>query len=453
MEDIKMKIRTRARIISLCSGLFLVALGFAIQGVVRTNQLQLNIENSYQRALSELSVHLDNINLNLEKARYAGTTAQLIGVASDIKSESLEAADALSQIAITDVNLETTSKFIAQTGDYANTMAKIVSQKTELSDKDRANIDSLYENSKKLSQNINDILADAQSGKLSLFKADRAVDELEQTKVTQVSALASGFQNIEENTAGLPTLIYDGPFSDNTLKKKPELTKGKKTVDRAAAKKAAAAFIGVDASKLADDGESGGNLPTYNFKVGTKSINISKSGAMVVRMVDSRLPGEVKIEPSKATEIINNLFKSKNISNMKTTYNLINKNICNVNCAYMQGDITCYTDLIKVGVALDNGEIVSYDATGYIMNHKERTMPKISVNEAAAKKNISPLLTVKKTSLALIPVGGTGEALCYEFICTDEKKNQDVIDYYNVTNGVEEQIFILLETPGGTLVM
>lgn len=448
-----MKIRTRARIISLCSGLFLVALGFAIQGIARTNQLQLNIENTYQRSLNELSVHLNNINLNLEKAKYAGTTAQLIGVASDIKSESLEASDALSQIEITDVNLETTSKFISQTGDYANTLARLVSEKAELSDNDRANIDSLYENSKKLSQDINDILAEAQSGKLSLFKTDRAINELDNTAVTQVSALASGFQNIEDNTAGLPTLIYDGPFSDNMLKKKPEMTKGRAAVDRASAKKAAAAFLGIDASKLADDGESDGNLPTFNFKVGTKSIDVSKNGAMIVRMVDSRMPGEVKIEPSKADEIINNLFKSKNILNMKTTYNLINKNICNVNCAYMLGDITCYTDLIKVGVALDNGEIVSYDATGYIMNHKDRKMPKISVKEAAAKKNISPLLTVKKTSLALIPIGGTGEALCYEFVCTDEKKKQDVIDYYNVTNEVEEQLFILLETPGGTLVM
>lgn len=448
-----MKIRTRARIVSLCSGLFLVALGFAIQGIVRTNQLQLNLENSYQRALSELSVHLDNINLNLQKAKYAGTTAQLIGVASDIKSESLEAADALSQIEITEVNLETTSKFISQTGDYANTLARLVSEKTELTDKDRANIDSLYDNSKKLSQSINDILADAQSGKISLFKTDAAVNELEKTKTTQVSALASGFQDIEKNTAGLPTLIYDGPFSDNVLKKKPELIKGMKAVDRATAKKAAAVFLGIDAGKLIDDGESDGNLPTFNFKAGTKAINVSKNGAMIVRMVDSRMPGEVKIEPSKANEIIGNLFKSKNINNMKTTYSLINKNICNVNCAYMQGNITCYTDLIKVGVALDNGEIISYDATGYITNHKERSLPKITVSEAAAKKHISPLLTVKKSSLALIPVGGTGEALCYEFICTDQKKNQDVIDYYNVTNEVEEQLFILLETPGGTLVM
>lgn len=447
------KKRYLTRIISFSVAAFIVAVGFAVQGAIRVNKLQMNVEYSYQRSLNELAAHIDNINVDLQKAKYAGTSSQLVAISNDIKSEALSASESLSHISVSNVNLQSTAKFISQTGDYANTIAKMGLNNQEITDEDRANMDSIYTNSKKLSDEINGILASVESGKLTLYKLDTSTKSFENENTQQVSALSSGFQDIEDDVSGLPSLIYDGPFSDNTLKKTPELTKNKAEVDREAARDKAANFLGVEVNKITDNGETAGNLPTFNFKYGTKDIEVSKQGGMIVRVIDSRAPTEAKYTPEEAEAKINEILAKNGIENMAKTYFLVNNNVCTVNYAYMQGDVMCYTDLIKVSISLDNCELASFDATGFIYNHKTRTLPNVSISKEDAQKNVSKFLKVNKASLTLIPVGGTGEALCWEFKCSDEKENRDVIDYYNVTNGVEERVLILLDTPGGTLTM
>ena len=76
--------------------------------------------------------------------------------------------------------------------------------------------------------------------------------------------------------------------------------------------------------------------------------------------------------------------------NMKDSYYALNDGICVVNFAQMEGDAICYTDLIKVGVALDNGEIVSIDARGYLMNHKDRTIPHAKGHQGSGSATPKP---------------------------------------------------------------
>ncbi len=42
------------------------------------------------------------------------------------------------------------------------------------------------------------------------------------------------------------------------------------------------------------------------------------------------------------------------------------------NFVYKEQNITIYPDLVKVKVALDNGEIVGFDASTYYLNHHNR---------------------------------------------------------------------------------
>lgn len=445
--------RTRIRLLSYATAGFIVTLGLAITGFWMAYALRMNIEYSYERSLGELSEHMNNIDLALQKAQYAGTMPQLVNIAGQIKTESVAAKNALSQISVSNVNFESTSKFIAQTGDYANSISRSLTESAKLTGGDRGKLKTLYKNSEKLSQNISDLVSDVQYGRITLFKSDEAIDALDRTKTQTVSAMASGFQSMEYNMAGLPSLIYDGPFSDNVLKKQPELTKGKGKISREAARGTAAKFLGLEEKALKNDGETSGNLPTYNFVSGTKNIYISKKGGYTVRMIDSRTPAASKLSTTQAVGKAKTFFKSHGILSMQPTYYLTNSNICVINCAYMQGQVTCYTDLIKIGIALDTGDIVSFDATGYIMNHKKRFLPAVRINKAAARAMLSSNLTLTKATLALIPKDGINEALCYEFKCTAENGTKNIIDYFNVTNGIEEQILILTKTPGGTLAM
>ena len=135
---------------------------------------------------------------------------------------------------------------------------------------------------------------------------------------------------------------------------------------------------------------------------------------------------------------------------MKESYYMISDGICVVNYASLQDGILCYPDLIKVGVALDSGDIVRFQAEGYLMNHTGRKLS-ASLSAADAQKKVSPNLTVQKSRLAVIPTPGLNEVLCWEFQC--QGKNGDrVLVYMNAKTGYEEEILILQSTDNGILV-
>ena len=123
-----------------------------------------------------------------------------------------------------------------------------------------------------------------------------------------------------------------------------------------------------------------------------------------------------------------------------------------MNFAYYIDKITCYTDLMKVTVSLENGDILGWDATGYIVNHRKRSFPERVMSVRECQKRLSPYLQCRTSGMALIPTDGGGEEYCYEYKCRSEE-GRDILVYINAQTGKEEQILILLENEDGTLTM
>ncbi|MBR2489742.1 MAG: germination protein YpeB, partial [Clostridia bacterium] len=111
----------------------------------------------------------------------------------------------------------------------------------------------------------------------------------------------------------------------------------------------------------------------------------------------------------------------------------------------------CYTDLLKVGVAMDDGQIVLYEASGYLTNHRNRTFKTPDYSEEDALKVLSEKLNVNSISMTLIPTDFATEVRCYEFACTS-KDGQEILVFINAETLKEENVLILLKSDGGTLV-
>ncbi|MBQ5813944.1 MAG: germination protein YpeB, partial [Clostridia bacterium] len=137
-------------------------------------------------------------------------------------------------------------------------------------------------------------------------------------------------------------------------------------------------------------------------------------------------------------------------SNMNESYYTVYENHIAINYAYNQNDITVYPDLIKITVALDNGEILGMEARGYVMCHTDRSLepPLFSIEEGGMK--ISSDLSIESKRLALIPTSGENEVLCYEYVCTNENGDH-IIVYVNTLTGQEENIYMLIEDENGIL--
>ena len=101
-------------------------------------------------------------------------------------------------------------------------------------------------------------------------------------------------------------------------------------------------------------------------------------------------------------------------------------------------------------VALDNGEIVGFDASTYLVNHHDRNIPEPQITEQKARESIRLEFDIESIRLAVIPKGAE-EILCYEF--KGKYKGSDYIIYINASNGKEEQILQLIKNENGTLTL
>ena len=137
--------------------------------------------------------------------------------------------------------------------------------------------------------------------------------------------------------------------------------------------------------------------------------------------------------------------------NMKETYYLKRDGIVTINYAYTQNDVIIYSDLIKVKVALDNGEVLGIETTGYLNNHTQRDISNVKITKDEAKKTLNKDLNIASEGLAIIPTEYKTEILCYEF--KGKVDDREFLVYINAQNGREEDVLIITNTPNGTLTM
>ena len=100
-------------------------------------------------------------------------------------------------------------------------------------------------------------------------------------------------------------------------------------------------------------------------------------------------------------------------------------------------------------MALDNGDILGMESKGYLNSHTERNIeePKVSMEEA--RKVINKRMEVLSEGLAIVPTDWSTEVLTYEFKGKVEDNN--FIVYVNANSGKEQNVFIIIDTPGGML--
>ena len=180
---------------------------------------------------------------------------------------------------------------------------------------------------------------------------------------------------------------------------------------------------------------------------GLIDLDISRKGGHVVWMLDNRTVGETNLSVGKAVARAADFLAERGMSRMQPTWSSVVANGAIVPFAFVQDDIVVYPDLVKVTVALDNGEIIGYEALGYLMSHHPRDLPEPALTETEARQRVSDLLSTGEGRLALIPLETLEEVLTWEFPA--ELDGDPYIVYVNAVTGDEEQILKLLTTEEG----
>lgn len=158
------------------------------------------------------------------------------------------------------------------------------------------------------------------------------------------------------------------------------------------------------------------------------------------------------ISEDEANEKGKEFLKNKGFDNMRETYYLKQDGIVTINYAYYQDDkVVVYPDLIKLKIALDDGEVLGIETTGYLNNHTNRDVSNVKITVEEAKKDLNKELDIESEGLAIIPTEWKSEILCYEI--KGKVEEREFLVYINAENGREEDILIIEKTPNGTLTM
>ena len=484
--------KTARRIVSIAvpAVLALALVGACIYGAeqsAKAETLERSVQSSYRQAFLELNDNINDMQVSLKKLMVVSSPKQHVLLLDDVWRLSGAAEANLASLPVSHPDAEAFNRFVVQTGDYARSLATGILSGAVLRQEDREQLAALYEASVRTAAELERRLQEEDFPLESLtgdgfYLASETGAQEDGTSTSQnggqsggqnggQSGDQSGGQSDSQNggqngggaqqkdeggIANYPTLIYDGPFSESTEKAEPRGLPGG-DVDEHAALQAAAQYVG---GSLRIAGTADGSIPTYELTgidADGRSVElaVTRQGGQVLWMMAEVQGGAEGVPDEAESAAMRDAAKAyldaRGYEGMEATYAQFYSGVAVYNFASVQGGVILYADLVKVYVERQSGKIVGVDAYNYLFNHADRELPMPAVTEEEARERVSESLTVLSARLALIPKTAMTETLCYEFKTT--LGDAEFIVYINAVTGDEEEIFEILNSDEGQLVV
>lgn len=444
MAEKSISFRGRIRLISYIAFALAALTVFSVTQSVKAAKYKREILLTRQRALISLDEYLSNITSDLQKVVYVSTPSMLSNLSTELWRDCTEAKNSLAELPSNDSSIANTYSFLSQVGEYIMSIQRKSMNGETLTESERQKLLELSEFANSLSEKLNSMCYGLQNGTLSFEQKSNMflkTDEMSDTVFEKMD-------DVEQTLSDIPSLVFDGPFSNHIENMKPKLLEGKEEITKVQAQEIA--------NKICNSGEmdfafeESGNIPCYVYKDNDCTVAVTKQGGYPLYMLNSTFAGEINIKYEDAVNKAKEFLKSIGYNSMQESYYFTEDGICTVNFAFVQNGAICYSDLIKVSVNLQSGEIHSFDATGYISCHTPRKVPKDIISADEGKKKLYSGLEISEVSACFAPTEWNTENYCYEYVCTT-KNGQQLLIYLNAVTGEEENVLILLYSDGGVL--
>ncbi len=440
-----MKIRGYIRIASFMMLGLSILFATAIINTRNMNSYKRQLEVSYQQSLSELAESMSTVNTDLNKSLYSNSASEQKQLSRDLFAQCSVAKNAVSRLPVSQMELGNTYKFLSQASDYAQYIQLKLESGKQLTEQEHSNLKALLGYSEKFSEALSDMTRLAASG------AKITEGDIKSRDNISVTPLSNSFSESAKSFESFPTLLYDGPFSDRVLNKKSKLVSNSEIRSKEECRAIAARCIDSGEKALSFDSDERSLLPCYTFRHGRYTVSVTKQGGYVKSILYSGIINSSDISEDNAVNLAKSFLDKIGYSDMGESYYSVTDNVLTANFVYAKNGVYAYSDLIKVGVSMADGKILSLDASTYLTNHTERGEFKGKISAENARKRLSPYLKVNSVRRCVIPKDNGKEVMCWEFACTSSDTGEDALIYLNSKTGEEEDIMLLLYTDGGTL--
>lgn len=448
--------RTAIRISSFVVAALIVLLGGLLRMQSKAAAYERAIAADYLRAFSQVVTSVNRIDSAMQKELYVTSPAMISHFSAEIQSEAATAQQAMAALPYANIELEQTASFLAKVGDYASALARSAAANGALSQEEMDNLSACSLVSSQLAQRLGELETKLNEGSMSLHSVEEVERRMSQLTEGDTIIAGSDFELVENQFPEVPTMTYDGPFSDHLASSQPKVLQSLPQVTEQQAIASAAACLELREDLFRVEHTIDGEIPAYALSAtvdgGELNCIATKAGGIVMGITNSRPIGTSTLSEEDAIAIAGSFLDRNGYDSMEPTYYYNHEGRLTINFAHRQGDVLCYPDLCSITVALDNGGIVSFESTSYLSNHHQRSDSAPAISSEEARSKVSPRLTILKEQLAWIPTDGEYEVLCWEYICEAEN-GQHYVVCINSETGAEQKILILLEDENGTLAL
>ena len=262
MDKRQFSIRRTVRIILYISTLVIVLGIFCIIQTVKANKYEREAMLTKQMAMIALDENLNNISTNLQKTIYVSTPTMLSKLSTELWRESAGAKNSLSMLPTGENTISNTYKFLSQVGEFVMSLERKSASGEQLTADDRKQLKELYSYCNKLNKDINQMCHDMQNSNLSFEEFNSTLMD----RNNDLKTSSQAFDDTEQAMTDLPSLIYDGPFSDNIVQNNPKYLEGLKEISQDKALEIAKKICPDEKNNFMFSHEDNGEIPCYVFK-------------------------------------------------------------------------------------------------------------------------------------------------------------------------------------------
>ncbi|MBR6765418.1 MAG: germination protein YpeB [Clostridia bacterium] len=409
-------------------------LALTVVTVIKSNQLsdmELKYENSLKASLRQATNDMRTVENDISKLMVTVNEYSRVQLLSKIKEKSASCARELSRLPIVATGVQNTLKFSNQISAYCDsTLIK-------------------YSDGEGLPENFDDQLIQFFStckmvnSELDLVEADVMNDHLLLLQVGDESISDGIFGSIDNDTVEYPSVIFDGPFSDGQARTTPKTEREEITLDQAKSKVQALGF------NMEYKYEMNGVVPSYVFENENSTLEITKKGGLLLMLMSDRQVLEARLTDDEALGIACEFVERLNLGEFKSVWQEYYGNTIVFNLVPIKNNVVIYPDMLKVKVALDNGQVLSFEGKSYIMNSRERQTEQAEITKKEAEQKLKQGFLIEKSRLALISVNER-EHLAWEFF--GSYNDMKYVVYISAVDGKEKTCFRILNTETGEMV-
>jgi spore germination protein len=409
------------------------------------NSILIKAENSYQRAFHDLNNNMGNLEDELGKSIAMNSRKLIAPCMTNIWRLTYTAQSNVGQLPLTMMSFAKTEEFLADIANFTYDIGMRDLDNEPLTDKEWSRLKTLHGQAKEIQGELRKVQTKVLDQNLRWMDVEMAV-AAENTDVGQI--ITDGFEGLDEQVQGY--IETEGGATDNQFgaeftDKKAEIEGAEITEEQT--KKKVKKFLKLKDNTDMEISENNGGREFTSYSVSIQppdrdnkiSLDISKKGGHVIWLLDSRDIEKTEIGLNEAQNKALKFLKERGITSMEAVESNQYDNVGVFDFVYQENDVRIYTDLIRVKVALDNGDIIGYEALDYVIAHdKDREIPKATLSLQQAKSKVNKNVKVHEEHLSMVEIEAGEVKLCYELLGTIGNETYRI--FINALTGDEEKI-------------